>query len=221
MNNQKLINFLKELITESRFLNFNKVLNNRTRYITVVLEDLFQSHNASAVLRSCECFGVQDVHFIENQYDFCENPDVAVGAANWLNLYHYKGEDNNTFTTIQHLKNQGYRIVATTPHTNDVMLEDFDVEKGKFALFFGSELPGLSDIVLNNADDFLKINMFGFTESFNISVSAALCLYELTKKMRKTEINWQLSQAEKDEIMVNWLKYSIKDSENIIKYYFK
>lgn len=221
MDNKKIIKFLSELVTNERYENFVRVLNLRTNYITVVLEDLFQSHNASAVIRSCDCFGIQDIHFIENKYQFSENPEVAVGASNWLNLYRYNKLENNSLKTIQFLKNKGYRIIATTPHTNNVLLENFDLSKGKFALFFGSELPGLSNIVLDNADEFLKINMFGFTESFNISVSAALCLYELVKNLRNSNINWQLTEEEKDKILVNWLKYSIKDSENILKCYFK
>jgi tRNA (guanosine-2'-O-)-methyltransferase len=217
----KLIEFLKELITEDRFNTFNKALSERTRYITVVLEDLFQSHNASAVLRSCDCFGIQDVHMIENKFTYNVNPDVSLGSTQWLSLYRYNQNECNTLNTIKTLKDKGYRIVATTPHTNDIMLEDLDLEKGKVALMFGSELPGLSDIAMKNADEFVKINMFGFTESFNISVSAAICLFELTKKLRQLKINWHLSDDEKNELLLNWLKISIKDSKNIIKLYYQ
>ena len=218
---KRLISFLSELVTAERYNNFQQVLNNRTNYITVVLEDLFQSHNASAVLRSCECFGVQNVHFIENKFQFVENPDVAVGSSQWLTTNRYNQSENNTLEAIKKLKKEGYRIVATTPHKDDVSLEKLDLERGKIALIFGTELNGLSDLALENSDEYMKINMFGFTESFNISVSVALCLYELTLRLRKTNINWQLSESEKEMIMVDWLKKSIKDSENIIKYYFK
>lgn len=216
-----LIEFLSELLTKERLDNFNRVLDLRTRHICVVLEDLFQSHNASAVLRSCDCFGVQDIHMIENKFSYNSNPDVALGSAQWLNILRYNKEPDNTLNTINNLRSQGYRIVATTPHTNDTLLEDLDLEKGKIALFFGSELPGLSKTVMDNADEFVKINMVGFTESFNISVSAAICLYELTNKLRNSNINWELSKDEKDEIMFQWMKISIKDSENIIKLYYK
>ncbi len=217
----QLIKFLSGLVTEERFSTFNRVLDFRTRYITVVLEDLFQSHNSSAVLRSCDCFGVQDVHMIENNFSYNVNPDVSLGSAQWLSIFRYKSEKANTLNTINHLKKEGYRIVATTPHTNDTVLEDLDLEKGKIALLFGSELPGLSDIAMENADEFVKINMVGFTESFNISVSAAICLYELTKKLRKSDVKWQLEQSQKDELMFEWLKTSIKDSKNIIKLYYQ
>ena len=217
MDKRKFIYFLKELVTEKRLSTFENVLDLRTKYITLVLEDLFQTHNASAVIRSCDCFGVQDVHFIENKFRYNSNPDVSLGSAQWLNLVRHNKYENNTLDTINHLRKNGYRIIATTPHDNDIALENFDIEKGKFALFFGAELHGLSDIVLNNADEFLKINMVGFTESFNISVSAAICMYELTKKIRLSTLDWQLSQNEKDDVLFKWLMTSIKDSKNIVK----
>jgi len=218
---KKRIDFFKEFLTDQRWDVFNKVIDERTRYMSVVLEDIYQSQNASAVLRTCDCFGVQDVHVIENVNQFKINPDVVLGSTKWLNLYNYNSFENNTLSTIQTLKSNGYRIVATTPHNNDVELDNFDLEKGKFALFFGSELPGLSNIVMENADEFLKIPMYGFTESFNISVSAAIILHHLTFKLRKSLIEWKLSEIEKDEILYNWIKTSVKDSDKIEKEYYR
>jgi len=217
---KELIDFLKRFVLEERYHNFQNVLNNRTRYITVVLEDIYQSQNASAVLRTADCFGIQDVHVIENKNVYQLNPDVTLGSSNWLNINKYKNKENNTLDTIRHLKNNGYRIIATSPHKNDVDLEHFDLSKGKTALFFGNEVNGLSDIVLENADEYLKIPMFGFTESFNISVSAAIVLYDLTTKLRKSDINWQLSDTEKDEIMLCWLKQTLRKPELLIKSFY-
>lgn len=214
---QKEIEILKEFMTENRYERFENVLQNRTRYATVVLEDIYQPHNASAVLRSCELFGVQDVHIIENLNEYSVNPDVAVGASKWLNLYKYNKLENNTLDAINTLKKDGYRIVATTPHTNDVELKQFDVTKGKFALVFGSEMPGITDVVLDNADEFLRIDMYGFTESFNISVSVAIILHELIERMHKSDVIWKLSEAEKNAIILRWLKSTVKDADNILK----
>jgi tRNA (guanosine-2'-O-)-methyltransferase len=214
-----LIEYLKQFVTERRWELFLQVIEQRTRYITVALEDIYQPQNASAVLRTSDCFGIQDVHIIENYNEFKINPDVELGAAQWLNIYQYKSLENNTLNTINQLKKNGYRIIATTPHTNDIELEDFDLIKGKAVFFFGSEQPGLSKIVLENADEFLKIPMQGFTESFNISVSAAIILYHLSHKIKKTGIDWQLSSEEKKAVLLNWLKYSIKDSDRIIREY--
>jgi tRNA (guanosine-2'-O-)-methyltransferase len=218
---EKLIEYLKPFISLRRWALFQEVIEQRTRYITVVLEDIYQAQNASAVLRTSDCFGIQDVHIIENFNEFKINPDVELGAAQWLNLHQYNSLDDNTLDTIKHLKKRGYRIVATSPHTNDTELEKFDLSKGKIALFFGSEKPGLSETVLKNADEFLKIPMFGFTESFNISVSAAIILHSLSQKLKISGINWYLDVEEKKEILLNWLRYSIKDSDKIIREYYR
>ena len=214
---EELISYLSKVITPERFSLFNKIIKDRTRYMTVVLEDIFQPHNASAVLRSCDCFGVQDIHIIENENEYKVNPDVALGSSKWLNLYKYNETENNTLSTINALKKKGYRIIATTPHNDDVNLEDFDISKGKFALMFGSEQPGLSNIAMENADEFLKIPMFGFTESFNISVSAAIVLHHLSLKLRQSDIKFKLSEDEQNTIILEWLKQSIKKSDLIIK----
>jgi len=216
MMNSDLINYLEQFITQQRLNLFHQILNQRTRYITVVLEDIYQSQNASAVLRTADCFGIQDIHIIENKNEYQINPDVALGSYKWLNLVKYNNQKSNTLEAISDLKKQGYRIVATTPHTNDVNLEDFDVTQGKTALFFGTELNGLSDIMIVNADEYIKIPMVGFTESFNISVSVAIILHHLTSSLRKSEIDWQLSDNEKEEILLEWLKKTIKKSSLLI-----
>ncbi len=219
--NKKLITYLSQFITNERKQLFDKIIQDRTRYITIVLEDIFQPHNASAVLRSADCFGIQDIHIIENQNEYQVNPDVALGSSKWVNLHKYNSQTNNTLEAINTLKNKGYRIVATTPHTNDVNLEEFDLEKGKIALLFGSELPGLSDLALQNADEFVKIPMYGFTESFNISVSAAITMHHLIWKLHNSKIKWQLLENEKDEILLEWLRRSIKKSEMLEKRFWE
>lgn len=218
---EELITYLSQNITENRNALFDRVLQDRTKYITVLLEDIYQSHNASAVLRSCDCFGIQDVHIIENRNKYSVDPDVALGSSKWLQLYKYNQKENNTLEAIKHLKNQGYRMVATTPHTNDVQLYDFDVTKGKAVIVFGTELTGISDIVKEHADEFLRIPMYGFTESFNISVSAALVLQHLAHKIREQDVKWKLSGIEKNEIKLDWLRTTIKSAELIEKEFFK
>jgi len=214
---KKIIEHLSKIATTERSNLFNNIVRNRTKYMTVVLEDIYQRHNASAVLRSCDCFGVQDVHIIENRNEYNISSDVAVGSDKWLNIKKYNELENNTLAAINSLKKSGYRIIATTPHTNDVTLDTFDIDKGKFAIFFGAELPGLSDIVMDNADEFLKIPMYGFTESFNISVSAALTMNTLYSRLIKSNVNWQLTEQEHDEVLLSWYKASIKSSEEIIE----
>lgn len=212
---EELVAYLREFITEERWETLNRVLNERTRHITVVLEDIYQSHNASAVLRSCDCFGIQDVHIIENDHSFSLSKGVTIGADRWLSLSKYRAKGkNNTLTCYNKLSARGYRVIATTPHERDDTIEELPVE-GKTALVFGAELPGLSDTAKEYADGFVKIPIYGFSESYNVSVSAALCLYELTKRLRATNINWGLTDKEKTVLQLDWLEKSIRASEQL------
>ncbi len=217
-----LVDYLASYLTTQRLELFNNILNMRTRHITVVLEDIYQAQNASAVLRTCDCFGIQDVHIIESRNEFQDNREVSLGSSKWLTLKKYNEAENNSLAAINQLKKEGYRIVATTPHTNDQELPDFDIARGKTALVFGSELPGITETILNEADEFLKIPMYGFTESFNISVSAAITLHHLSLKMRETDgLNWQLSDEEKTEIKLEWIRKTIKRSDLLEKRFWK
>ncbi len=211
------IAFLEEIVNENRIERINYSIQNRTKYITVVLENIFQAQNASAVIRSCDCFGIQNLHVIENTNKYVVNPKVAMGASKWVNLFRYNKNENNSLAAISTLKEQGYRIVATSPHKNDVLLPEFDITKGKSAFFFGTELTGLSDIVMNHADEFVKIPMYGFSESFNISVSAALILNHLTTALRLSNVNWQLQKQDKLELKLEWLKKSIQKGDRLLE----
>ena len=217
----ELLNYLSTLITPERLKLFDRIIEDRTRYITVVLEDIFQSQNASAVLRSCDCFGIQDVHIIENRNKFTLDTEVSLGSSKWLTMKKYNKKENNSLNAIKQLKKQGYKIVATTPHINDLELNNFNITSQKTALVFGSELPGVSEIIMNEADEFLKIPMYGFTESFNISVSAAIILHHLTLKMRNSEVKWHLNDVEKTEIKLQWLRNSIKKVKLIEKHFLE
>ena len=204
-----------EHVSENKQEKFLKNIKNRTRHITVVLENLFQPHNASAVLRSCDCFGVQDIHIIENYNKYTTNREIDMGSSKWLNLYKYNQREHNTLEAIKQLKNKGYKIVATTPHTNDCLVEELPLDQ-PVALMFGTELTGLTDVALEAADTYVKLPMYGFTESYNISVSVALALFNVTERMRKDDtIDWQLSEAEQDEILLDWSRKVVKHSAKV------
>jgi tRNA (guanosine-2'-O-)-methyltransferase len=209
---KELLSFLQDFITPNKKKKIDELILHRTRHITIVLEDIYQSHNASAVLRSCDCFGIQDVHIIENRNRYQVNPDVALGSSKWLNLVRYREQEHNTEDCLKKLKSEGYRIIATTPHENDFTPEDLPLGQ-KIALVFGTEMEGLSQSAMRQADGFVRIPMYGFTESFNISVSAALLLYALTERMRHSEIQWQLTGDEMLDIQLEWTKNVIKKSE--------
>ena len=211
---EELIKYLSSFVTPERLTLFETILKNRTFYFTVVLEDIYQPQNASAVLRTCDCFGIQNVNVIENRNIFNVNKEVALGSSKWLTIRKFTEKENNSLEAIQTLKKEGFRIVATSPHTNDTLLDDFDVEKGKAAFVFGSELPGISETIMNEADEFVKIPMYGFTESFNISVSAAILLHHLTSKLRQNKnVQWKLTTEEQENIRLQWLRNTIKRSD--------
>jgi len=216
----KLIEYLTQFISEKRKQRFDDVIANRTNHIRIVLEDVYQGHNASAVLRSCDCFGIQNVHFIENKNNMKISADVAMGSSNWLCIHKHNGPGDNTRETLMHLKSLGYRIVATTPHKNDYTIDKLPIDE-KTALVFGTEIDGISETVFEMADDFVKIPMYGFTESFNISVCAALCMYELTTRMRRDVKDHLLSETERTDVYLDWLKTSIDSSEGLIENYNK
>ena len=197
------------LMTDNRKATFEDVLSKRTRHITVAIENIFQSQNASAVLRTCDCFGIQDVHVIENSNTYEINSDVALGSSKWVNINRYDAEENNTVQCINTLKEKGYKIIGTTPHTDDITIDQLDITDPT-ALIFGTEKDGLSDLAKEHCDGFVKIPMYGFTESFNISVSAALCLHTLSEKMRASEVKWNLSEEEIDELRLAWSKNTIQ-----------
>jgi tRNA (guanosine-2'-O-)-methyltransferase len=204
-----------EHISDNKKGLFEEIILNRTKHITVVLENIFQPHNAAAVLRSCDCFGVQDVHIIENDWKYSPNKEIDMGSSKWLNLHRYNNLENNTLRTISSLKEKGYQIVATTPHKNDCLIDELPIDK-PVALMFGTELTGLSDIALEHADAFVKLPMYGFTESYNISVSVALALFNVTERMRKAEdLDWELTPEEQVEIKLQWAKKVVKRSETV------
>lgn len=196
-----LIEQLLEYVTDNKREKMRAVLENRTRYITVVLEDLFQPHNASAALRTCDIFGVQDVHVVEAHHTFKAVPTIAMGASKWVDVHSY----TSITDSIDALKKQGYRIVATTPHTDCYELPTLPLDQ-KTALVFGSEQTGLSQEALAQADMFVKIPMYGFVESFNVSVSVALCLYDVINRLHASEQEWQLSEEEKQDILLAWIR---------------
>ena len=211
------VEYLKQFVLDQRNNLFDSKIVERTNYITVVLENLYQQHNCSAVLRSCDCFGVQHVHVIEKDNTFVDNAEISMGDTDWLTLHRYKGKENNTLNAIRVLRQQGYRIVATTPHEKDQFIDDIDLEGGKMAFFFGTELTGLSDDVLREADEFVKVPIYGFMESYNVSVCAALLMYSVVQRLRKSNIDWRLSEKERDEVLFAWYKHSVKASAQILE----
>lgn len=218
-NTHNLIQYLKTFVVDKRKELFEEKIQQRTKRITVVLENIFQARNISASIRSADCFGIQDVHIIENDNIFNDDPEVSRGAEKWITITRHNQQKNNSINAINKLKSEGYQIVATTPHNTDCNLFDLDISKQKVALIFGAEVKGCSKEALALADKTMNIPMYGFTESFNLSVSVSLCLQHLTYKLRNAAFNWKMTKDEQDETMLQWLRNSIKISKKIEEKY--
>ena len=208
--------YLEEFLTENRKERFAAVLANRTNHFTIAVEDVFQFHNTSAVMRSCEVFGIQQINIVEQRFGKNIDKEIAMGAQKWVDINKF----DHISTCIKSLREQGYQIIATTPHNDSCLLHEFDITQ-KSALFFGTEKEGLSEEVISQADGYLKIPMVGFTESLNISVSAAIIIQDITTRLRQTNIDWRLSEHELLEKRLLWAKNSIKDIKRIEERYFK
>ena len=209
-----LLDYLQNFITEERKQRFSEIISQRTNHFTVAMEDVFQMHNTSAVVRTCEVFGVQQAHSIEGRYGKRLDEKIAMGAQKWVDVFRY----DDTQKCIDTLREKGYQIVATTPHKESYLLNDFDISK-KSAFFFGTEKEGLSEKVLAQADTYLKIPMVGFTESLNISVAVAIVLQQLTDKLRRSNIKWQLTDEERYSVLEQWTKISVRNVNDVIKRY--
>ena len=216
MTEAELRTLLLDQLTVSRKARFEEVLAFRTRHITIALENLLQPHNASAILRNCDCFGIQDVHIIENDKKFNPAEEIARGAQKWVTQRRYNEFDNNTGACIKALRADGYRIVAATPHAEDKEVAQLNIDQ-PIALFFGSEWPGLSEEVMNEADEHIRIPMRGFTESFNVSVSVALTLYDLSKRLHISNLSWGLTEEEKNTLRLEWAVESARSGVEIFQ----
>ena len=215
-----LLAYLEEFVTDNRKNLFKQVLDQRTKHFTVVLEDLYQKHNWSAVVRSCDIFGIQEMYAIENKYHAHISNHVGKGSQKWVDIKRFKQKEHNTQDCIDDLKAQGYQIIATTPHNDSSYVADFDISK-KSAFVFGVEKEGVSDMMMDQADGYLKIPMVGFTESLNVSVAAAIILQNTTDRLRRSDENWQLSKEEYDALYLKWIESSIGSVEQIKERYYQ
>ena len=205
--------FLAEFITEERQRTLTAALAGRTRYMTLLAENTFHPHNASALMRHCDAFGVQELHTVETLCRFNPNASIVRGTDKWIDIRRHA----STAEALGALRAEGYRLVATTPHRESCTPETFDVTRGPFALVFGTEHAGISDEVMRCADEFIRIPMCGFVESLNVSASAAILLYTLSTRLRESSVDWRIPEDERDEILLRWMKTTVRDAERIMK----
>lgn len=207
------LEYLSKFITEERQEVLRRTLSQRTHYMRIMTENMFHPQNASAIMRHCEAFGVQQIHTVEDRCKFDPSVNIVRGTQKWVDVEHH----DNTKEALAALKAEGYRIVATTPHRCSSTPETFDVTKGKFALVFGTEHAGISDEVIEAADEFLMIPMCGMVESLNVSASAAILIYMLSERIRQQTNDWQLGDSEALKLLTRWTMSSVRDYERILR----
>ena len=216
---RELVDYLSTFQSPERRNKMDEVLRMRTRFITVVLENIYQPHNANAVIRTCELLGIQDVHIIEKDNKFNVSKDVSVGSAGWIDIHRYEDAENEPDSRcFENLREYGYRIVAASPDKSAKPLGNLKIDR-KLAVVFGTEESGLSDFVMENSDEVVSIPMYGFTGSYNLSVACAIVLRELGEKMRNSNIDWQLTEEEALNLKYSWLRNSVKNSDLLLKRY--
>ena len=204
--------YMSGFLTGERIQTLRRTLAMRTRYMTILTENTFHPQNASALVRHCEAFGVQDLHTVETMCRLDPSVNIVRGTDKWIDIIRH----DSTEEAIASLKASGYRIVATTPHRESCTPETFDVEKGRFCLVFGTEHAGVSPQIISAADEFLRIPMCGMVESLNVSASAAILIYMLSQRMRLSDVAWRLSEAECSEVMFRWVMSSVRDARRIL-----
>jgi tRNA (guanosine-2'-O-)-methyltransferase len=218
---QLIIDHFNQYVSDHKKEFIERVLNERTRHVTLVLEDIYQSQNASAVLRTCECLGLQDIHIIEDDTKYEVNKRVLKGANKWLDLHRYKMKGfNNSEICFRSLREAGYKILVTDPSPDGVSINDIPVDQ-KMAIVMGNELHGTSEFAIKNADQKIFIPMYGFTESFNISVSAAIILNTFLTKLRSADVEWKLTDEEKKLLRLQWLRKIVRRSDLIEREFLK
>ncbi len=205
--------YLSSFLLESRIDTLNRALDMRTEYLTVMTENMFHAQNASAIVRHCEAFGVQNIHTVEDLCPFLPTLNIALGTDKWIDVKRHA----TTADAIKNLRKEGYRIIATTPHHKSCTPETFDVKKGKFVLVFGTEKTGVSEEIMAEADEFLQIPMCGMVDSLNVSASAAILIYMLSQRMRLECDDWHLSDEKRTRTLYDWYRYAVRDSEALLE----
>lgn len=205
---------LVPFISENKRALFDRLAPLRTRHVTVVLEDIYQSQNASAVVRTSDLLGIQDIHVIENRNKYQLNPDVTLGSSKWTDIHRYREHADNAMACVAHLRSKGYRIVATSPRGESCTPHTIDLAQ-PMAFCFGTELTGLSGTLLNAADVHLRIPMYGFTESYNISASAAITLFTVMERLRASDVAWQLNGSGLIALKLQWARKIVQSAAHI------
>lgn len=213
MTDQELLHALTPFVTDHKRALIDRLAPLRTRFITAVVENSLGPHNASAVVRTCDLVGVQHLHVIEDQGTFRMNDAITLGAGKWVDLHRFGGEQAREHC-LQHLRAQGYRIVATSPRADGYTPTTIPIDQ-PLAFCFGTEQHGLSNDLIASADMHLRIPMYGWTESYNLSVSVAIVLHTVMERVRAAGDHWRMDDDDVLRIKVRWLRAIIQHADQV------
>jgi tRNA (guanosine-2'-O-)-methyltransferase len=169
---------LEPMLTAERIARIDHVLGNRLASVTVAVEDTYDPHNAAATIRTSEALGLHELHVVEPELRFSAAKGVTRGAHKWIDLHRWP----NAEAAVDALHARGFRVYATQPDAA-FSIESVDVTS-PIAVMFGNEHNGLSGAAVAACDGALAVPMFGFTESFNLSVTVALATSTLAARRR-------------------------------------
>ena len=208
---------LAPLLTSGRKKRIDEVLSKRTKGICVLLEDIYQGHNISAVLRTCDTLGIQNIYIIQDSNKITLSKGISLGSEKWVTM-EIKTKNLSKKEYIKSLKKLGFKIIATVPPSKNksISLEKFKIKK-KMIVAFGNEEKGLSKDILEESDSLISISMDGFNESYNISVSCAIVMNQLISEAKKSNKLTYLSNNERKKLRFDWYLKSLKNSSKVIK----
>jgi tRNA (guanosine-2'-O-)-methyltransferase len=196
--------YLDVLTPMSKKQKMAQVLPLRTRHVVTVIENVLDSNNTNAILRTSEALGIQEAHLVYGNIKYIPQKSVSKGAHLWIDTYKYGSEhEDNAMQCIKALKNKNYRLIVTTPEAQN-RIEDITIHE-PLAVCFGQESKGISQCFLNHADVLVSLPQYGFTESYNVAVAAGMIMMPLIERIRKSSISWQLTTEEQSVLYKSWI----------------
>ena len=211
MKDRETFGYLKQFLTDERLQKIEHFAAESSNFVLPVMEDVYQFRNAAAIVRSVEACGFHKIVAMESENVFNPNLRVTKGAETWVEVEKLP----HHLDSLKEIKNRGYKILEVSHENNPTMIPDYQINE-PVALVFGTELEGVTDEILEFADETLAIPMYGFTKSFNVSVAAAICVYELKQKLIKSNIDYKLSEEKLWRMKVRWAVNSIRSGVEIL-----
>lgn len=204
---------LEPMLTPERIARIDAVLDARLGSVTLAVEDTYDPHNAAATIRTSEALGMQELHVIEPGQRFSAVKGVTRGAHRWIELHRWPAAD----LAASALRARGFRVFATLPDARAVSIEEVDVST-PLAVIFGNEHEGVSQKAIDACDGTVTVPMFGFTESYNLSVTVGLAMGRLVARRRAhIEAHGDLDPDRRARLRARWFALRIRGVVGVLE----